>query len=59
MWRYGEDWLWPEGEETPLQLFDRDSGESVRPSVVDENTGRPIDVREIRVRARATRRRQA
>lgn len=52
MWRYGEDWLWPDGERPPIELIDRDSGEPVRPRVVDERTQRPIDVRRIRVRAR-------
>jgi len=50
MWRFGEDWLWPEGEETPLGLVDRDTGEAVSPRVVDEVTGDPIDVRKIRLR---------
>ena len=50
MWRFGEDWLWPEGEETPLGLVDRDTGEAVSPRVVDEVTGEPIDVRKIRLR---------
>ncbi len=52
MWRYGEDWLWPEGSEPPLQLVDRDTGEVVHPRVVDERTGAPIDVRKMRVRER-------
>jgi DNA-binding HxlR family transcriptional regulator len=50
MWRFGEDWLWPEGEQTPLGLVDRDTGEAVSPRVVDEVTGEPIDVRKIRLR---------
>ena len=49
MWRFGEDWLWAEGEESPLQLFDRASGEVVAPQVVDERTGRAIDVRKLRL----------
>jgi DNA-binding HxlR family transcriptional regulator len=53
MWRYGEDWLWPEGEEPPLQLFDPDTGEPVQPMVVNEQTGEPIDVRKVRVRGRS------
>jgi DNA-binding HxlR family transcriptional regulator len=53
MWRYGEDWLWPEGESPPLQIFDRDSGDPVRPMVVNEKTGEPIDVRKVRLRARS------
>jgi DNA-binding HxlR family transcriptional regulator len=55
MWRWGSDWLWQgEGKdgEPPLELYDRKSGRPVRPLVVDENTGDPIDVRKLRVDAR-------
>ena len=49
MWRFGEDWLWEEGSESPLQLFDRVTGEPVAPRVVNERTGVPIDVRQMRL----------
>ncbi len=49
MWRFGEDWLWEEGSESPLQLFDRNTGEPVAPRVVNERTGVPIDVRQMRL----------
>jgi DNA-binding HxlR family transcriptional regulator len=49
MWRFGEDWLWEEGSEPPLQLFDRETGEPVVPRVVNERTGVPIDVRQTRL----------
>ncbi len=49
MWRWGSDWLWQEGSKPTLELFDKDTGEVVRPRVVDENSGKPIDVRKIRV----------
>lgn len=49
MWRWGSDWMWPSGEPPPVVLEDRDSGEVVRPLVVDERTGRPLDVRAVRV----------
>lgn len=52
MWRWGSDWLWKDGERLELELFDRDSGEVVQPRVVDEPTGRPIDVRRIGLRSR-------
>ncbi len=52
MWRWGEDWRWPDGEEPPLELVDRDSGTPVRPVVVDEATGERLDVRHLRVRLR-------
>ena len=53
MWRFGEDWLWPDGDETPLQLYDKDSGRPIRPLVIDENSGDAIDVRRVRLRGRA------
>ncbi len=49
MWRFGEDWLWEEGAEPPLQIYDRKSGEPVVPRVVNEKTGVPIDVRQLRL----------
>jgi DNA-binding HxlR family transcriptional regulator len=49
MLRFGEDWLWVEGSEPPLQLLDRETGEPVVPLVVNEKTGEPIDVRKIRL----------
>lgn len=56
MWRFGDDWLWHDGAESPapgspVQLVDRESGERIDPLVVDANTGRPLDVRSLRVRA--------
>ena len=54
MWRFGEDWLWnrDEGEETPLELYDKRSGDPIRPLVIDEETGDAIDVRRVRLRVR-------
>lgn len=54
MWRWGSDWLFSDddGDGLGLELFDVDSGEEVRPLVVDEHTGEPIDVRRIRLRLR-------
>jgi DNA-binding HxlR family transcriptional regulator len=51
MWRWGEDWLWPDGK-APVALVDRDTGKSVRPVVVDEHTGERIDVRRLRMTSR-------
>jgi DNA-binding HxlR family transcriptional regulator len=48
MWRWGSDWLW-EDEGPPVVLVDRDTGEVVRPAVVDERTGRGLDVRRLRL----------
>jgi DNA-binding HxlR family transcriptional regulator len=48
MWRWGSDWLW-EGGEPPVVLKDRDTGAEIRPLVVDETTGRPLDVARSRV----------
>ena len=52
MWRWGEDWLWADGDEPPLMLADRDTGDEVRPVVVDEHTGERLDVRAVRIRSR-------
>jgi DNA-binding HxlR family transcriptional regulator len=49
MWRWGSDWLWEDGEQPPLELYDRESRRPVRPLVIDERTGDPIDVRKLRV----------
>lgn len=51
MWRWGEDWLWPEGE-PPVELVSRETGRRVRPVVVDEETGERIDLRRLRAVAR-------
>jgi DNA-binding HxlR family transcriptional regulator len=47
MWRWGEDWLWPEGE-PPVELVDRETGRRIRPVVVDEETGERIELRRLR-----------
>lgn len=48
MWRWGGDWLWPDGE-SPVVLEDRDTGEVVEPIVIDERTGERLDVRRLRI----------
>lgn len=55
LWRWGEDWLWQEGE-ARVALVDRESGRRVRPVVVDEATGQRLDVRRLRVTPRPPRR---
>ncbi len=48
MWRWGSDWLWDEAG-PPVVLKDRTTGSVVRPRVVDERTGEPVDLRRVRV----------
>jgi DNA-binding HxlR family transcriptional regulator len=48
MWRWGSDWLWPDGAEPPVVLKDRETGDVVVPLVVDQATGEPLDVRKLR-----------
>lgn len=48
MWRWGEDWLWDD-DGPQVVLKDRETGRVVRPLVVDEETGEPIDVRTLRM----------
>lgn len=47
MWRWGLDWQW-RAEDPRLALIDRETGDEVRPLVVDERTGRPLDVQRLR-----------
>jgi DNA-binding HxlR family transcriptional regulator len=48
MWRWGSDWLW-DGKAMPIMMIDADSSNEVRPVVVDENTGKRLDVRRLRI----------
>ena len=52
MWRWGSDWLWGD-KGPPLMLVDHESGIEVRPLMVDENTGKRLDVRRLRVKAKS------
>ena len=47
MWRWGADWLWKDGG-PPVVLVDRETRQEVRPVMVDERTGRRLDVRTLR-----------
>lgn len=49
MWRWGSDWLWADGKRPPVMLVDPDTGAEIKPVVVDENTGKRLDVRRVRV----------
>jgi hypothetical protein len=42
-WSCGSDWLW-DGDEPPVSLKDRETGEVIRPLVVDEATGQPLEL---------------
>jgi DNA-binding HxlR family transcriptional regulator len=44
MWRFGEDWLFPDGD-LRVRPVDRTTGDPVRYQVVVEATGQPVDVR--------------
>lgn len=48
MWRWGSDWLWDD-DGPPVVLKDRATGRVVRPLMVDEATGEPLDVRALRM----------
>ena len=52
LWRFGEDWMWEPGEVPPVQLVDRETGAVVRPVVVDERSGRRLDLRSVRITGR-------
>jgi hypothetical protein len=48
MFRWGSDWLWDK-KGPPVMLVDHETGDEVRPVVVDEHTGKRLDVRRLRV----------
>ncbi len=50
MWRFGEDWLFADGERVYVEMIDASTGDVVVPKVVNERTGKPIDVTTIKVR---------
>jgi DNA-binding HxlR family transcriptional regulator len=52
MWRYGEDWLFDPTDGPALVLVDRETGAEIKPKVIDETTGEPLDLRRTRVRPR-------
>jgi len=43
---WGNRWLDWDGEDPPVHLVDRHTGEAVEPILVDARTGRPLDPRE-------------
>lgn len=49
MIRWGDDWLSDE-KGPPIALFDRRTGAPIRPRVIDETTGRPIELRHVGIR---------
>ncbi len=42
MWSYGRRWMF-DGDGPPLDLVDNRTGDPIRPRVVDDTTGRPLD----------------
>lgn len=52
MWEYGDRWLFSESPGASVELVDRRTGSPVRPILIDETTGDPIDRASLRVRRR-------
>ncbi len=52
MWRYGTDWFWPEGKRPPMDLVNAETNAVIRPLVIDETTGEPLDLRNTRMQLR-------
>lgn len=46
MMSFGEKWYFDTGQ-TPIELFDRRTGARVRPALIDQNTGEPLDPRQL------------
>jgi DNA-binding HxlR family transcriptional regulator len=49
LYRWGNDWLATE-DGPPVEMFDKRTGEEIRPAVIDEATGEPLEPRYVRVR---------
>lgn len=52
MFRYGDDHLFDETSGSHAELFDKRTGEPIRPLVIDETTGAPLDLTTTRLRIR-------
>ena len=48
MWQWGSDGLW-DADGLPVTLWSRETRQEVRPRVIDETIGGPIDARRLRV----------
>ena len=48
MLAWGNEWLDWDGDEPPVQLIDRDTGEVIEPILVDARTGKPLEPRKTR-----------
>ena len=55
MWRYGSDWFFPD-DGAPGELFDKTTGRTVYPIVIDQTTGLAIEREDTRIRPRGTNR---
>ncbi|MDA3038920.1 MAG: helix-turn-helix domain-containing protein [Actinomycetota bacterium] len=51
MWRYGEQWLFD--APTPIEMYDKRTGDRIEPAVIDRNTGHPLDLATTRRRRNA------
>lgn len=52
MWRFGEDHMWESDTQPLVELASRETGERVRPRVVDETTGEPLAMETLKLRSR-------
>ncbi len=52
MWQFGDDWMFGESPGALVELIDKRTGEPIRPTTVDGNTGEPIDLPSVRIRMR-------
>jgi DNA-binding HxlR family transcriptional regulator len=57
MWTWGDRWMFeggPEGDGAVLRFADKETGETIRPTVIDDRTGSPINLRSVRVRRKSS-----
>lgn len=59
MFRFGDDWMFQDdgiddgvNQGCPIEMFNRDTGETIKPMVIDANSGQPLDLRRTKLRSR-------
>jgi len=53
MWQFGDEWLFDDSPGARIELIDRRTGEPIRPRMIDETTGNPLDLPSTRIRLRS------
>jgi DNA-binding HxlR family transcriptional regulator len=52
MWKFGDEWMFESSPGAQIELIDKRSGQPIRPRLIDETTGEPLDLAATRIRLR-------